>query len=62
MWNMGTEIITVPISESTHFGVSSAKTSISLAGCNSNTYLELIKILHMVKYLNEEEDVEGSAC
>lgn len=62
MWNMGAEIITIPISESTHFGVSSPKTSISLAGCNDNTYLELIKILHMVKYLNEEGDVEGSAC
>lgn len=45
-----------------HRGVCSAEMSISLAGCSGNTYLELIKILHMVKYLNEKGDVEGSAC
>lgn len=36
--------------------------SISLAGCSGNTYLQLTKILHMVKHLNEKGDVEGSAC
>lgn len=61
-WNTGTEIITVSSSVSTYFGVSSAETSITLAGCSGNTYLELIKILHIVKYVNEKEDVERSAC
>lgn len=61
-WHTGTEIAPVPSSVSTHCGVSSAKMSISLTGCGGNRNLELVKFLHVVKYLNEKWDVRGSAC